>query len=90
MLCVHTLSIQVCTNVVAWDDQMDLGSPVHKVWEFLNRAQENACHSRWNVPRSSRAMREEWNEWVTGGLRNAARRDQVAQIRVLLVPKLVR
>ena len=81
--CVHTLSSQVCTNVVAWDDQMDLGSLVHKFLEFSNRAPEKATPAEFTitadgasgsgVPRSSRAVREEENECAIGGLRNAAR-----------------
>ena len=69
--------------MVAWDDQMDLGSLVNKFWEFLNRAPENDTPAEFTitadgasgsgVPSSSRAVREEENECAIGGLRNAAR-----------------
>ena len=88
--CVHKLSCQIYTNVVAWDDQMDLGSLVHKFWEFLNRAPENATPAEFTitadgasscgVPKSSRAVREKENECVIGIPKCSSFRDQTAQL----------
>ena len=83
MHCAHTFSSQVFTNVVAWGDQMDLGSLMNKFREFWNRAPENVTPAEFTITadgasssgvhRSSRAVREEENECAIGELPNAAR-----------------
>ena len=75
--CVQTLSSQVCTHVVSWDEQMDLGSPVNKIWELLSAIPADSP-SRWMGLQvlefqDRREQCEEENECAIGGLRNAAR-----------------
>ena len=47
--CVHTLSSQVYTNALSWNDQMDFGSLVNKFQEFLNRTPESAILAEFTI-----------------------------------------